>query len=87
MQYQVVYTKSVQKQLNKLSDKIFLQISTKIRQLSANPYSPFLDVKKLKDLEDEYRLRAGDYRIVYKIENGQFVILIISVAHRKDVYK
>ena len=43
--------------------------------------------KKIVGTEHTYRLRTGDYRIVYSIEDNRLIIEIIRVAHRKDVYK
>lgn len=87
MSYQIIYHRNVEKFLDKVPDKIYLQISSKIRELANNPYSPFLDIKKLVGGEDEYRLRVGEYRILYSLENKKLYIYIINIAHRKDVYK
>jgi mRNA interferase RelE/StbE len=51
---------------------------------SRKPLPP--DTKKLKGFEF-YRIRVGDYRIIYSLENRQLVILIIKVAHRREVYR
>jgi mRNA interferase RelE/StbE len=87
MIYKVVYTKQTEKFLNKLPDAIYIRISKKIKELSQNPYSTFLDIKKLVGGNDEFRLRVGDYRILYKVENGDLIIFIVSIGHRKDVYE
>jgi mRNA interferase RelE/StbE len=44
-------------------------------------------VKKLAGYEDRYRLRVGDYRIIYDIMDGHLVILIVGVGHRREIYR
>lgn len=44
-------------------------------------------VKKLEGAHNLYRVRSGDYRIIYSIEDGQLVVIIIKVGNRRDVYK
>ncbi len=44
-------------------------------------------VVKLSGSDDLYRVRAGDYRIVYQIEDAKLIVLIIKVGHRRDVYR
>ncbi len=53
-----------------------------------------MGIKKLKsfdvpgsDYDDYYRVRIGDYRVVYTIENEQITIFVLKIAHRKDVYE
>ena len=52
-----------------------------------NPYTSRNDVKKLQGMEDCYRLRVGDYRVLYRILKTKIVIEIINIAHRKEVYR
>jgi mRNA interferase RelE/StbE len=42
---------------------------------------------KLKGVEDAYRIRSGKYRIIYEIHDGRLVVLVLGIAHRKDVYR
>ncbi|MEU8525527.1 type II toxin-antitoxin system RelE/ParE family toxin [Streptomyces sp. NPDC048629] len=46
-----------------------------------------LDVKALQGHDARWRLRVGDYRVVYTVENGRLVVWVITVAHRRDVYR
>lgn len=62
-------------------DKI--QISKRLIQLEENPYQ---DAKKLKDRE-LWRIRVGDYRIIYKIDKGILYVFVIRIGLRKDIYK
>ncbi len=59
------------------------KISKKLIQLEENPYQ---DAKKLKGMEF-WRIRVGDYRIIYTIDKGVLLVLVIRVGLRKDIYK
>src|SRR6266568_4871012 len=55
--------------------------------LGDDPRRPDADVKKLAGYEDRYRLRAGDYRVIYEVMDGQLVILVVGVGHRREIYR
>jgi len=82
--YTILLTSKAQKQLDKLSDNIAEPIIRTIADLETNPRPA--GFKKLKGREG-YRVRAGNYRIIYEIFDTELVIDIITVAHRKDVYE
>ena len=82
--YTVVITKSVQKQLSKLPGDIADQLETRMLQLEDNP-RPF-GCEKLKG-RDGYRIRVGNYRIIYEIQDNILVVTILKVGDRKDIYK
>ncbi len=44
-------------------------------------------MQKLKGIEDYYRIRVGDYRIVYAVERERLLVIVVTVGHRKDVYE
>lgn len=56
-----------------------------VSDLATNPYPP--GVKKLVGSEQSYRIRIGDYRVVYEVIENRLVIEIVRVRHRKDVYR
>lgn len=85
MTYSLIIPKSVQKQLDKLPDAVFKRVIKKIETLATEPLP--VGAIKLKGKEDEYRIRVGDYRIRYKIDDNQQVVIISRCQHRKDVYK
>ena len=60
------------------------ELKKKIDTLASNPIPE--DSKKLKGKRDLYRIRVGDYRIVYTIENRKLVVLIIKIGHRREIY-
>lgn len=53
--------------------------------LAANPFPP--KSKKLAALDDLHRVRVGDYRLIYSVENNELIIVVVSVGHRRDIYK
>ena len=65
--------------------KLINEIIEKIRQLSSEPRP--LGTKKLKGIENEYRIRMGDYRVRYEIDDKTLTVLILSCRHRRDAYR
>lgn len=83
--YAIIFTDDAKKDLKKLQKQMVLRIFEKIKGLtSANPDN--LNTKKLKSKFSLYRLRIGDYRIVYCIEHKKIIIYVVAVGHRKDIY-
>jgi len=81
MKYQILYQKEALEELEKLEASITRRITNKIESMSENPAS--CDIKKLKG-SDCYRLRIGDYRVIFIFENS--IIKILKVGHRKNIY-
>ena len=82
--YAVEFTKSAQKELSKLPHSIAVRIVRAIVKLSTDPRKgPVRPMVAIKS----WRLRVGDYRVIYDIADDKLVILIIRIKHRKDVYK
>ena len=84
MKFQVILPKSVQKELDRLPDEIARRILARLAGLETNPRPP--DVKKLKG-RDAWRIRLGDYRVIYEIHDRVLQILVITVGHRREVYR
>ena len=82
--YTVVLTKKAQKQLDKLSYTIAEPILAAIAGLEENPRPA--GYKKLKG-RDGYRIRTGNYRIIYDIFDSELIVDIITLGHRKDIYE
>jgi mRNA interferase RelE/StbE len=85
MEYQIRIKKSAIKELSKLPKPIATKISKEIDRFKTNPYPK--GYKKLKGSENNYRLRIGNYRILYSIYNDILVIEVVKIALRKDIYK
>ncbi|MCX7737276.1 MAG: type II toxin-antitoxin system RelE/ParE family toxin [Candidatus Kapabacteria bacterium] len=84
-EYRILWKKSAVKELSKLPKKIGEKIYSLISKLSLEPRPE--NCKKLVSLENYYRIKIGDYRVVYFIEDKNLIIEIIRIAHRKEVYK
>jgi len=85
--YSVEFVKSAKKEFDRLSLKAKGKILDALSLLAINPFSEMIPWKKLKGAENLYRVRVGDYRIVYDILKKKLRILIIKVGHRKDIYR
>jgi mRNA interferase RelE/StbE len=83
--HRIEFKKSASKEFNNIPDTDFIKVDNAILSLRENPY-PFPQSKKLEG-EDKFRLRVGDYRIIYTVDNHNKVITIHRVRHRKDVYR
>ena len=81
--YTIVLSKKAQRQLDKLSNKVADPIINAIACLATNPRP--IGCKKLID-RSGYRIRIGDYRIIYDIFDKELVVDIITLGHRKDIY-
>jgi mRNA interferase RelE/StbE len=84
MKYTVLIERYAQKQIMKLDKKIIPVIKASIVDLADNP-RPY-GYKKLKG-EDAYRIRVGNYRVIYEIEDDKIIVTVVSVGHRKNIYK
>ncbi|MBT4963585.1 MAG: type II toxin-antitoxin system RelE/ParE family toxin [Francisellaceae bacterium] len=80
------FTKAALKGFKRLPAEVRVNVSKKLTELSASPFDSRA-VKKLKGLDDSYRLRCGDYRLVYTVDGRVLIITVIKIAHRKEVYK
>ena len=86
MSYFLLVSKQALKELEKLPQKSNRKISTSIDALSENPRPD--GCKKLKGEKDIlWRIRVGDYRVIYSIEDEIKIVQIRKVGHRKDVYE
>jgi mRNA interferase RelE/StbE len=85
MSYQVIIPKPLQKQIDKIPQETRDRVLEKILELVENPRPS--GTKKLKGSDSEYRIRVGDYRVRYEIDDRGFIILLSSCRHRKDVYR
>ena len=82
--YEIVFRKSVAKDLRAFPKDDVRRVLDRIRLLADDPRPP--GCEKLSGLE-RYRLRQGSYRIVYEIEDARLVVLVVRVGHRREVYR
>lgn len=86
MEYTLCFSKTSLKNLVKIFSNKRKVILEKLEQLRLDPYKTNNNVKKLIGY-DAYRLRVGDYRVIYKINQGRLEILVINIDVRGEVYK
>ena len=82
--YSLVYTKQAAKTLLKMPRNLALLVREKLEQIAQEPYAQNPNVKKLQN-RPGYRLRVGDWRIIYEIENDRLVILVLKITPRGEV--
>jgi mRNA interferase RelE/StbE len=82
--YTVLILPSAQKQLSKLPSTIATRIEDKLLELEHDPRPP--GCKKLRG-RDAWRIRIGDYRAIYEIDDGRLVVTVVAVGHRREVYE
>lgn len=82
--YSIEIKASAQKELDALDDRLFARIDTKILALAEN--SRPSGCTKLKGFKDHWRIRIGNYRVVYMIDDSKRLVTVTRVAHRGEVY-
>lgn len=82
--YQLKIKRSAEKELASLPVEVIISIKDRILLLKKNPFPA--GFKKLKGFKNLYRIRSGNYRIIYSVENSLVLIEILKIAHRKDAY-
>lgn len=83
--YQIVTTKSFAKALAKVPLNWQKRIVAKIREVAVDPYAPNNNLTKLQG-RDGYRLRVGDWRVIYELQDERLVMLVLDVGPRGDIY-
>jgi mRNA interferase RelE/StbE len=83
--YDVVLTSSAEKELKKLSGQLIARIVPRLEDLASNPHPP--GCKKLQGGDREWRIRVGDYRVVYTIDNAKLLVEVTRIRHRSEVYQ
>ena len=84
MGYTVILKRSAEKEVGRLQQNVHRRITKKLLELEDDPRP--LGVKKLQG-SDGYRIRVGDYRILYVINDETRIVEIIAVGHRREVYR
>ena len=85
MRYRIEFTSTALRDLRALPRNVQRRIDARILALADNPRPP--GVKKLADTECLYRLRVGDYRVVYQILDDRLIIVVVRLGHRREVYR
>jgi mRNA interferase RelE/StbE len=83
--FDIVLERSAEKDLRKLDNKVHDRVIESISSLAENPGPP--GVKKLAGAGNDWRIRVGDYRVLYEIAETVRIVRVYRVRHRNDVYK
>lgn len=85
MRYALEFTSSALREFRALEKQVQRRITEKITQLSHDPFPH--GSKKLEGKPDHIRIRIGDYRVIYRVDARRVVVVIVRVAHRREVYR
>ncbi len=85
MSYRIAVKRSAAKALKKIPKADRKRIIEKIESLSENLSNP--DTAKMKGNNPFHKVRTGEYRIIYEIQEDVLIIMIVKVGHRKDIYR
>lgn len=84
-EYRVLLASSAKKELLRLPDQVIARILPKIEDLIVEPRPH--GCKKLRGGDDAWRIRIGDYRVIYTIDDDALELDVTHIAHRRDVYE
>jgi len=85
MQYEIQFKASAAKEFRKLPVEIKARLQKAINALKTEPRPP--GTKKLAGEDDLYRIRVGDYRVIYKVDDAVPLITVMRIRHRREVYQ
>ena len=83
--YNILISASAEKALKKVPKKDRIKIVRFIQTLAISPFPQ--GVRKLIGEQNVYRVRQGNYRVIYELKNKKLIILILKIGHRKDIYR
>ena len=83
--YRVELKRQPEKFIRQQDRRIQTQLVAALKKLAENPRPP--QAKKLEGMDGLYRIRTGDYRIVYLIEDDKLIVLVVRIGHRKEIYR
>jgi mRNA interferase RelE/StbE len=82
--YKIVFRKTVAKDLRRIPSPDLRRILAVIDSLAEEPRPS--GIEKLSE-QEKYRVRQGNYRIIYEIKDDEILVVVVKVGHRKDVYR
>jgi len=85
MPYSIRFTSHAQRDFASLDRTFQQRLRRHIDRLGENPFPP--GAKKLHAEEPYYRIRVGDYRVIYHVEAQHLVIIVVKIGHRREVYR
>jgi mRNA interferase RelE/StbE len=84
-EYTVVFARSARRELEKLSDSVIERMLPKIERLMENPRPN--GCRKIQGSDNLWRIRVGDYRVIYSVDDPQRIVDIVAVRHRSEAYR
>ncbi len=84
-EHRLTYSRAAAKEIDKLPPKLALRVVDAIGELASQPRPP--GCKKLSAEDDFWRIRVGDYRVIYEIDDDRREILVTRVRHRREIYR
>ncbi|GAB2801734.1 type II toxin-antitoxin system RelE family toxin [Streptomyces daliensis] len=87
MKYAFRFTTAAQRQIRAIDRPEAMRILTALTALGDDPYREDADIKKLTGPSGLYRLRVGNYRVAYQVNDGELIVLVVKVGDRRDVYR
>ena len=84
--YKILFTKQAYKSLRRIPSDIVGRIRERLGQIAKDPYAQNPNVTKLQN-RPGYRLRVGDWRVIYDVQEDELIILVIKVGSRGDIYR
>ena len=85
MTYEIELASAARRQLRRLPPAVQARLRPRIDALADEPRPP--GSEKLTAEQDRYRIRVGDYRIIYEIHDRVLLVLVVEVGHRREVYR
>ena len=85
MTYSILLAPPAERQLKSLTESVQKRIVKRLKSLRENPRPQ--GAKKLAGEDDLYRVREGDYRIIYTIQDKELIVLVVKIGDRKEVYR
>ena len=85
MTYKIEFTRAAEKQLADIPHTELKKVSKRIDKLASDPFPRGCD--KLEGQENLYRVRQGDYRVIYSVFESKLLVLVVKVGHRREVYR
>jgi mRNA interferase RelE/StbE len=83
--YEVLLERRAERDLKKLSQAMFYRVIPQIKDLSENPKPS--GCRKITGSKNDWRIRIGDYRIIYEIDEKEKAVKVMRIRHRREVYK
>ncbi len=84
--YKIVFTKNAYKSFRRIPENVVDRIRKKLDQIAKDPYTKRSNVTKLQNRQG-YRLRVGDWRVIYDIRTDELIILVLKVGSRGEIYR